>query len=212
MYRTTLTIALLAGLPMVATVGCSTAPTTISDQQSLDIDAQGSLRQAMVTDPTLRGALDRSAGYAVFPNAGSGGLIIGAAYGKGVLYQKGQIVGYCDLTQGTIGATIGGKKYAEIVAFETPAELAKFKTGQYAVSADATAVAIRAGAAANAQFKNNIMVFVYDQQGLMADASLGSQSFRYTPAETARQAASPMEGRDTSHGEMSNPGDPNMSR
>jgi lipid-binding SYLF domain-containing protein len=189
MHYRALTIAIVAALPMVATVGCSTAPSTRADQRELDTSAVQAVNQATAADPSLRGVLNRSAGYAVFPSAGSGGLIIGGGYGKGALFEQGHITGYCDMTLVSAGATIGGQKYSEIIAFQTPNEVAKFKNGDFKLSADASAVAINAGAAANAQFKNNIIVFVYSQEGLMADASLGAQTFRFTPLGAAQQAA-----------------------
>jgi lipid-binding SYLF domain-containing protein len=184
-----LVIAAAAGLPFVLTAGCSTAPETHAEQQNLDSSAVSSLRLAMDADPTLRPVLDRAAGYAVFPAAGEGGLIVGGGYGRGALFEHGQISGYCDMTSGSVGAKIGGQKFSEIIAFQTPETLNKFKNGEFTVSADASAVAIKSGAAANAQFKDNVAVFVYDQKGLMADASVGGQSFRFTPLSTAQQAA-----------------------
>lgn len=193
MFRS-LTIVLVTGLPLVATVGCSTAPTSQADKQDLDSSASQKLTQAMSADPTLRPILDRSAGYAIFPNAGRGGFIVGGGYGKGVLYQNGRIAGYCDMSLASAGAEIGGKEFCEIIVFQTPDALQKFKDGQFSVRADASAVALTAGAAANTQFKDNTAVFIYDQQGLMADASVGAQNFRYTPAQSV-PAAQPAGGR-----------------
>jgi lipid-binding SYLF domain-containing protein len=155
------------------------------------------LREAYRRDPTLQQTLERSAGYAVFPTVGAGGLIIGGGYGKGVVYEKGQIVGYCDMSSVSAGAKIGGKEYSEIIAFETSRPLAQFKNGQFSFGGDASAVALRGGSAASTQFNDNVAVFVYDQGGLMADASLGGQSFRFTPTDIAQQAASKIEGQET---------------
>ena len=129
-----------------------------------------------------------------FPTVGEGGLVIGGGYGKGVLYEKGQAVGYCDITNLSAGAKIGGQEYSQIIAFETPAPLADFKNGRFTFGADASAVALRDGAAAKTQFRDNVAVFVYDQGGLMADASIGGETFRFTGMETAQKAAGRIEG------------------
>ncbi len=194
MRSSILSLTLLAGVPAVAIVGCSNAPQTMAGQQELDNSAQRALGEALRRDPSLRQKLDNAAGYAVFPTVGEGGFIIGGGYGKGVLYEQHQPVGYCDITNLSAGAKIGGQSYSQIIIFETQKPLADFKNGRFSFAADASAVALREGAAASTQFKENVAVFVYDQGGLMADASIGGETFRFTPLEVAQQAASTIEG------------------
>lgn len=174
----------LAGIPVGGIVGCSTAPETRSERMDLKAEADRAVAQAHRTDPTLRDFMARSAGYAVFPEAGKGGLIVGGGYGKGVLYERGVVTGYCDITQATIGAQAGGQKFTEIVVFETPEAINRFKNNQFTLNAQATAVALASGAAANADYSDNVAVFVTGQEGLMAEASVGGQQFRFTPAST----------------------------
>lgn len=196
MRNSILTIVLLAGVPAVAIVGCSTAPRSVSGQQDLRNSSQTALDEAFRRDPSLRAALDRSAGYAVLPTVGKGGFIVGGGYGKGVVYEKGAIVGFCDLSTASIGAKIGGQEFSEIIAFETVKPLAEFKNGRFTVSAEASAVALRDGVAATTPFRDNVAVFVYNQGGLMADASIGGQTFRYTAMDVAQQAAAKLDGND----------------
>jgi hypothetical protein len=56
-----------------------------------------------------------------------------------------------------------------------------FLTGEFTFSAQATAVALDAGAAAKADYRNGLAVFVMTDQGLMVDASVGGQKFKYLP-------------------------------
>ena len=121
----------LAGIPVAGLVGCSTAPKTSAERLDLKADADRVMAEAQRTDPTLRDFMARSAGYAVFPDAGKGGFIAGGGYGKGVLYEHGVMIGYCDMTQGTFGAQIGGQSFAEILCFETPEKLNQFKDNQF---------------------------------------------------------------------------------
>ena len=201
MRSSILSIALLAGVPAVAIVGCSTAPSSASGQQEIRNSAGSALAEAYRRDPTLRETLERrSAGFAVFPTVGEGGLIVGGGYGKGVVYEKAQIIGYCDMSSVSAGAKIGGKEFSEIIAFGTPHSLAQFKNGNFALDAKASAVALRGGSAASSQYQDGVTVFVFNQGGLMADASVGGQSFRFTPTDIAQQAASKMEGESQDHG------------
>ncbi len=174
-------LAALAGIPTVALVGCSTAPKTTAEQQDLKSDAQYALQRAEARDMSLRPVLDRSAGYAVFPHAGKGGFIAGGGWGRGVLYENGVITGYCDITQGTVGAQIGGQEFSEIIVFETPSALNKFKTGAFSLNAEASAVALEDGMAAKTDYHDNVAVFTWAEKGLMAEATVGGQTFRYEP-------------------------------
>jgi lipid-binding SYLF domain-containing protein len=159
--------------------GCTTEPTSETKREDLVDNAQSTLRTYQREDPGMSSFLDSAYGYAVFPNVGKGGLIAGGAYGKGVVYQQGRMIGYCDLTQATIGAQIGGQAYSEIIAFEDRATLEKFKNNQLAFSAQASAVALKSGASANAKYENGVAVFTHTNGGLMAEASVGGQKFTY---------------------------------
>lgn len=171
----------LLGILILAAAGCSTAPKTTAERMDLRSEADQALAKAQTNDPTLKPFIQNAAGYAVFPTVGKGGLVVGGAYGKGVLYEKGTPVAYCDLSQASVGAQIGGQSYSEIICFETPQALAKFRTGEYTMSAQATAVALKSGAAANAKYQDSVVAFTMDAAGLMAEASIGGQKFSVAP-------------------------------
>lgn len=169
--------------------GCSTTPKSEGGRQSLDAQANAAIQTARSTDPSLGKFFDTSAGYAVFPSVGKGAWVVGGAYGRGVVYERGQPVGYCSLTQATIGLSAGGAEYTEIIFFETPEALNKFKVGQFALSADARAVALKTGAAATVNYTNNVAVFIMGMGGLMVDASVGGQKFSYQALGTVPPTA-----------------------
>jgi lipid-binding SYLF domain-containing protein len=104
---------------------------------------------------------------------------IGGAYGKGDVYQTGAVVGYCDMTQASIGLALGGQNYSEILVFQNAEAIERFKAGNFRFDAQATAVAIKSGSGANAKFANGIAVFTMDEAGLMFEASVGGQKFNY---------------------------------
>ena len=139
-------------------------------------DAISALRKA---DPGLKTFLDRAAGYAVFPSVGKGGLVVGGAGGSGIVFEKGKAVGKTKLSQVTIGAQVGGQAYYEIIYFETAESLAAFKKGEWTMAAQVSAVALKAGASANASYKDGVAVFTLTKGGVMAEASVGGQKFSY---------------------------------
>jgi len=163
--------------------GCSTAPKSTEGKAELTSKVQTAVDQAKKSDPGLEKFFKEATGYAVFPTVGKGAIGVGGAYGKGELYQAGQMVGYCTLTQASIGLALGGQAYTELIFFETPAALDKFKSGNFAFSAQASAVALKSGASANAKYSGSVAVFTMAQTGLMYEASIGGQKFSYQPIQ-----------------------------
>src|SRR3954447_15017596 len=132
--------------------GCSTAPESHTDRADLHDDTTTALRRVQRADPSLRDFLDRAYGYAVFPSVGKGGVVVGGAYGRGEVFEQGRAIGYADLTQGSIGAEAGGQTYTEIVVLENADALNKFRGGNFEFAASASAIALKAGAAATARY------------------------------------------------------------
>jgi lipid-binding SYLF domain-containing protein len=171
-----LAAALAASLTFSA---CSTAPGTAEGKTELRHTSEYALSEAQKNDDTLADFIRHSAGYAVFPEVGKGAIGVGGAYGKGDVYQAGAVIGYCDMTQASIGFQLGGQAYSEILVFEDAAALERFKNGNVRFDAQATAVALKSGAGANAKFANGVAVFTMDEAGLMYEASVGGQKFSY---------------------------------
>lgn len=132
-------------------------------------------------DPGISKFLAGSPGYAVFPTVAKGAVGVGAAAGSGVLFEKGNPIGKTSLAQVTVGLQLGGQSYSEIVFFETAAALTDFKKGNFALAAQVSAVAAAAGASANAKYRNGVAVFTVAKGGLMYEASVGGQKFKYEP-------------------------------
>ena len=171
----------LAGVLMVAMAGCSTAPRSVAERTDLQAEASLKIAKARSHDPTLQPFFDTAAGYAVFPSVGKGALVVGGAYGKGVLYERGKPIAYCDMTQASIGAQLGGQAYTELIFFQTPQALGDFKSGDFTLNAEATAVALKSGTGTNARYSNAIAVFTMDESGLMGEAAVGGQKFNIAP-------------------------------
>ncbi|HEY1921437.1 MAG TPA: YSC84-related protein, partial [Tepidisphaeraceae bacterium] len=103
------------------------------------------------------------------------------AYGQGEVYQQGKRVGFADMTQATVGATLGGETYAELVLFQNADALQAFQSGQLTFAGDISAVAAKAGAGADAKWAHGMSVFVMVKGGLMTEAAVGGQKFNYQP-------------------------------
>jgi len=134
-------------------------------------------------DPSLKAFFEKAYAYAVYPSVGKGAMGVGGAYGSGAVYRDGKMIGYTSLSQVTIGFQLGGQAYREIIFFKNEKAFKTFKSGSLEFSAQATAVAATAGAAANADYANDVAVFTLVRGGLMYEAAIGGQTFSFEPLE-----------------------------
>jgi lipid-binding SYLF domain-containing protein len=144
----------------------------------------------------------RSYAYAVFPTVGSGALGVGGAYGKGRVYVHGVYTGDATMGQVSVGFQAGGKAYSQIIFFEDKRALDEFESGNFEFGADASVVAITAGANAGAAtngasagvsagqndattrgavYQKGMAVFTVAKGGFMYSASIAGQKFSYSP-------------------------------
>ena len=122
-----------------------------------------------------------SYGYVIFPNVGKGGLGVGGASGNGAVYKQGNLVGMAKLSQLSIGFQAGGQSFREIVFFETKSGFDRFTENKIEFAAQVSAVAAAAGVSADAKYVEGVAIFTMSKGGLMYQASVGGQKFKYEP-------------------------------
>ena len=141
-------------------------------------NAQVVTDRLLEADPTMQRFFDAAAGYVVLPNVGKGGIGIGGARGKGLLFVDGEAIAEVTMTQLSIGFQWGGQAYTEFVFFEDEETLNTFKAGNFEFGAQASAVAIKTGISTDAAFESGTAVFTQVKGGLMYEASIGGQKFK----------------------------------
>ena len=123
--------------------GCSATPQKAQGRAVLHAEVQEAIAHFKKKDPGIQKFFDESAGYAVLPKVYKGAFWVGGAYGKGQLFDsRGNLYGYCDMTQATIGFSFGGEFFREIIFFREGRDLQNFKAGNFTLSAQATAARI----------------------------------------------------------------------
>ena len=142
----------------------------------------------------------KSYAYAIFTTVGGAGFVVGAAHGKGRVYVQGALTGDTTMNLVSAGFQAGAKAYSEIIFFEDKRALAEFQSGHFEFGADASAVAITAGAGVGAgtsgansgassdssnagtdgAFYKGMAVFTIAKGGLMYAATISGQKFTYT--------------------------------
>ena len=150
-----------------------------SKDKKLVIDCDEARKEFVATDRLMDALFDRAHGYAIFPNVGKGGFIVGGAVGTGVVYERGKPVGTAKLTQVTAGFQAGGQSYREVVFFEDREAMERFKKDEVEFSAGFSAVVAREGAAANPKYSDGVLIFIQVKGGLMLEASVGGQKFDF---------------------------------
>lgn len=143
--------------------------------------AQKTIATFKKTDPSLASFFSEAYGYAVFPSIGKGGIGIGGAAGKGLVYKSGSLQGGSKMTQVTVGFQFGGQEYSEVIFFEDADAYGRFINNKYQFAAQASAVALKSGVSADAKYTDGVAVFTMAKGGLMYEASVGGQKFKFVP-------------------------------
>ena len=175
-------VGVLAAAGMVSACGSTPNTGTSEDKEILHSRVNAAIMDFKTQDPSIQRFLDSAEAYAIFPHVVTGAVIVGGAHGHGEVYQKGTLVGYADVSQGSVGGQLGGELYAEFIFFQTEHSVVDFKFGTLPeFDARATAIAASRGAAATADYRRGVIIFTLPESGLMAQAAVGGQKFRYTP-------------------------------
>jgi lipid-binding SYLF domain-containing protein len=146
-------------------------------QKDVSAKSKKAISEFKKTNDKITKYFNTAYGYAVFPSIGKGGLGIGGASGNGTVYKGGAVVGDCKMTQLTIGFQAGGQAYSEVIFFKDADAFNRFTADKFEFSAQASAVAVTAGASFDVDYRDGILVFTNTKGGLMYEASIGGQKF-----------------------------------
>jgi lipid-binding SYLF domain-containing protein len=148
-------------------------------KDELQLDVAKAILDVQKADPSIQKFFDSAAGYAVFPKVGKGGIGVGGAYGKGLVIVGDKAVGKTSLSQVTVGFQLGGQVYQQFIFFKDDAALQNFERGNFEFGAQASAVAVTLGASADADYDKGVAVFTHVSGGLMYEATISGQKFKY---------------------------------
>ena len=142
-------------------------------------DSEKALQTMLGKTPKLESFYNESYGYAIFPKITKVGIAFGGAFGKGVVFKDHQVVGSSKLKQASIGLQFGGQQYSEVIFFKNEESFENFTNGKLKFDAQASAVALKDGASIDAAYQDGVAVFTQTKGGLMYEASIGGQHFKY---------------------------------
>ncbi len=175
----TVTALAFACAPMIS-LGCNTAPKAES-RASFALEASAARQWFESNAGGIGAQIKGAAGYIVFPDVGQWGLVFGGGtFGRGAVYDKtGAQVGWAAINRASVGLQLGAQGFKMLMVLQDDKTFADFKEGAWRGDVAATAVAANSGAAASAQFKEGVAVYVGDQAGLMAGMSIALAHVQY---------------------------------
>ena len=154
-----------------------------SKKSKVSADAKEAKADFIKADKQMKDLFEKAYGYAIFPNVGKGAVGVGGAGGTGAVYEGGKQIGIAKMTQVSIGFQFGGQAYREVIFFENKETFDRFKDSKIEMSAQVSAVAAASGASLNAKYVEGVMVFTMAKGGLMYEASVGGQKFKFDADE-----------------------------
>lgn len=167
------------GICLFMMFAISTMAQSKEKQKEIIEDSKEAKAAFLKKDEGMAKFFNKSYGYVMFPNVGKGGLGVGGAAGNGTAYKQGSLVGMAKLTQVSIGFQAGGQAFREVIFFETQKEFDRFTENKIEFTAQVSAVAAAAGASANAKYVEGVAIFTMAKGGLMYEASVAGQKFKF---------------------------------
>ncbi len=142
-------------------------------------DAQNT-REAFITiDPNMAQLFENAHGYAIFPNLGKGGFLLGVTAGNGVVWQNGEVIGLAKLREVSFGLQLGGQALSQVIFYDSDETFSRIKANKVEFRAQAAALADSKSASTDIHMANGIQVFVKSKKGLMGEAAIGGQKFKF---------------------------------
>ncbi len=177
---TTVVAAAMLLLAMAPTnAGMFSSPEEKRDK--IDVNTRYGLERLLTEDAKAKRLFESAHGYAVFDATKIAiGLTAGGGSGVAVEKETGKRV-YMKMGTGGIGLGLGGQAYKLIFLFEDEGTYFDFVYKGWEANASANAVALRAGANAEATFTNGMAVYQLTDAGLMISADIaGTRYWRNT--------------------------------
>jgi len=167
----------------LAALAAATPALAISKRRisELEVEAKEAMVRFRNVEPNIDNYLAAAYAYAIFPSIKKGGLVFGAAGGRGLVYREGKLIGTTKASQVTFGAQIGGQSFGQLLLFRDEPAFELFKLGKSNFGAAASAVAASEGTATTSDYVRGVRVLTVAGNGLMAEAAIGSLKYTYSP-------------------------------
>ena len=118
-------------------------------------------------------------GYAVLPRIGRIGAGFGGAYGKGLVFEDGELIGKTGFWQFTSGIQAGVKSFSMIVFFKDQRALEYFRTRKVQFMGQAGLTLGPVGLDGTPAYNDGVAIFTLTRFGLMGEFTISGAKFTY---------------------------------
>ena len=144
-------------------------------------DAEIALQNLFEIDPDTISIYKNAPATLIIPRITKAGVVLGGAYGEGVLRINEAPIDYYSMASASYGIQIGAQQYSNIIFFMTEEALQKFRVKDgWELGADAEVVFRDKGYSIGVSSKTiskPVYAVVFDQKGLLAGTSLVGAKF-----------------------------------
>jgi len=168
---------LLAVLAVFATA-LATGPLPARAEKAATIEQHSRDAMALLkkNSPAADKLAPEAAAILVFPKIVKGGLIIGGQYGEGALFKNDAVAQYYSTAAASFGLQAGLQTFGYAIFFMNEKALGYLDNSDgWEIGTAPNVVVVDEGAAASlttTSAKDNILVFFFDQKGLMAGLTI----------------------------------------
>jgi lipid-binding SYLF domain-containing protein len=120
-------------------------------------------------------------GYAVLPNVKRVGYGVGAAWGRGIVFESGTPTGRAGYWQFTSGIQFGARTTSMIVFFRDEAAMLDYQRNRAQFMGQAGLALGSRGLAKTPAYNSSVAIFTLNRLGLMAEASIAIGRLTFEP-------------------------------
>ncbi len=135
--------------------------------------------------PQMQPYFDQAQGYAIIPGITRVAIGFGGAYGRGLVVEGDNLIGWTSFAQFTSGLQLGAKYFSMIVFFKDQAALDDYKKSQLQFLGQAGIDLATFGMSGTPAYNEGVAIFAITRLGLMAEFSYSGARFKYKPIDTS---------------------------
>ena len=164
----------------------SVAPALADSASVIDAEVDTALNRLYRSNAAAKNISEAAKGVLVFPDIIKGGFIVGGQYGKGALRIDGKTTQYYQTASASFGLQAGAQSFGYAMFFMTSSGLDYLRSSDgWEVGVGPSVAVVDKGIAKSlttTTYKDDILVFFFNQKGLMAGLGItGSKISPYLP-------------------------------
>jgi len=134
--------------------------------------------------PQIQSYFNQAHGYAIIPGITRVAIGFGGAYGRGLVVEGDELIGWTSFSQFTSGLQLGAKYFSMIIFFKDSAALEDYKKSRMQFLGQTGIDVATFGVSGTPAYNEGVAIFAITRLGLMAEFSYSGARFKYKPYDT----------------------------